>query len=75
MVLAHLLVVGRDEADDRVTTRMADIDSDKHSSLFGHLVRELEVEKVSPNLTVDLLENIGRLGQIEFVTVPGSHNL
>ena len=61
VVLRHLFVDRSSEADDRVTTGMAHVNSNQHSLHAVHFVRELQVEKVTSHLTVHLLQHVGGL--------------
>ena len=69
IVLAHLLVSTRSEADHRRGPRMADIDADQHRPHLIHGFRELQVEQVSLDLRIDLAEDVGSLAHVEFEAI------
>lgn len=75
VVLGHLLGDGGSKADDRVSTRMADVDTDQHGLAVLHLLGELEVEEVGAHLAVDLLEDVRGLGEVELLPIPGGDHL
>lgn len=54
---------------------MANIDTNQHGLHRGHLVWELDVVEVAANLGVDLLQNVGCLGEVEAEGVPDSDYL
>jgi hypothetical protein len=57
VVLAHVLVVGRAEADDRLLSLVAHINSDQHR-LPGDLGTEVESPQVAAKLGVDLAQDV-----------------
>lgn len=61
VVLTHLDVCGSCKANDRVWSRMADINSNKHSALRLHDVWELHRVEVAAHLAVHLLNDVGGL--------------
>lgn len=68
-VLTHLWVVGRAEADDGLASRVADIDSDKHSPFFIHGLRKLQSVEVAAELAVDLRQDLARFRKVELPSV------
>ena len=61
VILRHLFVDRCREANDRVTSSMAHVNSNQHSLHVVHLFRELQVEKVASHLAVHLLQHVGGL--------------
>ena len=54
---------------------MAHIDTDEHRSHLTHGVRELHVVQIAANLAVDLLKDVCRLAEVEFVSISARDNL
>ena len=75
VVLAHLSIGRSSNADDRVWSRMADINTNEHVTLCLHDVRELHVVKISSNLTVHLFDHVSGLRQIERLAITTGHYL
>ena len=61
VVLRHLFVDRCSEADDRVTSCVAHVNTNQHGLHVVHLFRELKVEKVASHLAVHLLQHVGGL--------------
>ena len=57
VVLAHVLVVSRAEADDRLLSLVAHINADQHR-LLGDLRTEVESPQVAAKLGVDLAQDV-----------------
>ena len=54
---------------------MTYINSDEHGPHVVHLVWEFQVVEITSHLAVDLLENVGRLGEVETSSVSGCDHL
>ena len=61
VVLGHFFVDACREANNRVRTRVANINSNKHSSFLVKDLRELQIVQITSRLTVNLLQNVGSL--------------
>lgn len=74
-VLGLLLVDCRREANDRVLTCVADVNTDDHDSLLLEYFGELGSDRLAVQLRVDLLHNIGSMRKIHFVCGRPEHHL
>ena len=75
VVLTHLDICGSCKANDRIWSRMADINSNEHGALCLQDVRELHYVEVAAHLAVHLLYDIGGLRQIERLAISAGHYL
>ena len=65
VVLAELLVDRGGEADNRIAASVANIDTDQHRLHVAHLVGQFEVVEVAAHLAIELLQDVGGLGEVE----------
>ena len=54
---------------------MAYVNTNEHSANLLHRFREFHREEIATSLTVDLLQNVGGLAQIERISIAASDNL
>ena len=54
---------------------MAYVNTNEHSANLLHGFREFHREEIATSLTVDLLQNVGGLAQIERISIAASDNL
>jgi hypothetical protein len=64
-VLTHVPVDARREADNRLGSRVAHVDTNQHRAHLVHDRRELQSVEVAAHLAVDLAQDVGRFAQVE----------
>jgi hypothetical protein len=74
-VLAQVGVDTCREADDRLGTSMAYINTDQHGTHGFHLFREAQSVKISAEFAVDLAQDVGGLAQVKLEGVASCNHL